>query len=701
MVVASSTTMEYLRSLSSALGRAAGPLPAYAIGECVATCDGPVSWRVHDAVRREDGAPASVLVSPPGAPAELVHNMARSLRTLRHPAILRVLDSGEAAGATYIAVERVRPLTLDDDADWAAWGVCQIAGAVAFLGDHAGAVHARVRPESIMLTPAGEWRLAGLELLSPPGPGSVLARFGAQVPVDAYTPPEAAAAGVGWAAATPAADAYSLAKLAEAALAPHTARQLVPLLRRMRSPQPGARASAAELAAATGPGGALAANPLARAQDALREFCGAPEGQKEAALQPALHPALPPRFSAHLVVPVLAEALRVRYTGPESIAALDLSARVLLPALVARARSLDEPAWAAHVLPVLVRAFGTTFPPLRLALAAHVDELAPRVDTRTVSAAVWPALSAWLEDTVRDVRAAALTAVRAFAPRLSERTLNNELLRQLAKTQADPDPALREQTTAVIATLIPRLSATTRDTVLVPAFARALRDPVPHVRRAALAAFDSARPHFGLDTAAARALPALAPALIDRAADVRSAAFAVFDEYVAHVRSQATALPTDTYEPPAAPAEPRTLGSLWATAAEATTALGDWALGESAEAPAEAQVEAPPHAPTPAAPAAPAPAPPAPAPPAPRRASTLPTGMSLGKPPGRKLADAILRPERSASLAAADENEWGAWDEDEAPAAPSAAPTAPRKTEVERLREERRARKAQLRARRI
>lgn len=78
--------------------------------------------------------------------------------------------------------------------------------------------------------------------------------------------------------------------------------------------------------------------------------------------------------------------------------------------------------------------------------------------------------------------------------------------------------------------------------------------------------------------------------------------------------------------------------------------------------------------------------------------------MSLGKPPGKQLADAILRPERSASLAAADDNEWGAWDADDAaagPAVPSAAPTAPRKTEVERLREERRARKAQLRARRI
>lgn len=729
--------MEYLRTLSSALSRGVSPLPGYTIGEQVPEYDGRPIWRLHDGVRKDDGAAVSVFVSEPHCPLELAQNMARNLRTLRHPSVLHVCDTAEAGGSVYIAVERVRPLgTLAGAApEWIGWGVCELAGAVAFVNEQAGAVHGNISPQSIFLTQGGEWRLGGLETLGRPEPGSLLFRYGGQLRGAAeYVAPEARG---GWSGITEfpsAADSYSLALVAADAFgsrqldSKHVPRAMIPFLRRMLSPQPAVRALPAELAAAAGPGGVLSGNSFVRARDALRDFCAAPDAEKEAALVPALADSLPNEFTAHLVVPVLVQALHVKFTGPESVAALDLSARVLLPAIMRRSKSLDDTEWAACVAPAVLRAFSTSFGPMRLALLAHADELAERLNQRQVASAVWPALSAWLDDSIRDVRAAAIHGVRVFAPQFTERTLNNELLRQLAKTQGDMDPALRCETTALIAALTPRLSSTTRASVLVPAFARVLRDGSPRVRRAGVEAFKSALPEFGLETVAAKALPALAPVLIDRAADVRSAAFVVFDAYVALVRTQSAALPTDEAEPPPTPAEPpRSLGSFWASASSATTALGDWALGDdsgtesmpaSTELPTQPPV-IPGGAPVPAA------APKSPV--APRRATTLATetpatgGMALGKrvPPGRKLADAILRPDSRSSLAYAggvDDDAWGEWGATEAPApAPAPAPSespalaSPAPTpppagapaSMERMREERRARKAQLRARRI
>ncbi|WFD36535.1 Nuclear aminoacylation-dependent tRNA export pathway component [Malassezia cuniculi] len=760
--------MEYFRSLSSALGRAASPLPGYTIGDQVHEFDGRSIWRLHDGVRKEDGVLVSVFISEPRSPIELAQNMARNLRTLRHPSILHVFDTAESGGSVYIVVERVKPLgsVAGASPEWIGWGVCEVASAVAFINEQAGAVHANISPNSIFLTLGGEWRLGGLETLSKPAPSSLVYRYGGTLPGAAeYAPPETRGGWTGIGEHASAADSYSLALVAADSFGSRqldpkrVPRAVLPMLKRMLSSQPAARALAAELAGAAAPGGILSGNMFIRAREALRDFCAASDDDKEAALGAALVDALPNEFSAYLVVPVLAQALRVKYTGPESVPALDLSARVLLPAILGRAKGLDDAQWSACVAPAVLQAFTTQFAPLKLALLSHIDEIT-RLDARAVTASVWPALSAWLGDSVRDVRWAALQGVKAFVPRFSERTLNNELLRQLAKTQSDADAALRKETTVLISELTPRLTQTTRASVLVPAFSRALRDSVPSVRLAGVQAFRAARAEFGLETAAAKALPALAPSLIDRSADVRDAAFATFDEYVAHVRAQASALPSDTSEPPAVPLEvPRALGSFWATASTATSALGDWALGEDADINSGAahatnagdasaiRASAPPQKPR--NPPQPKPTPAAPrqestqvrmAPKAPNPPKAPAGGMALGKraPPGKQLASTILSQDaqKSSSLAVVgtvDDDAWGDWaDTDAAPAthvphthatpaapaapapkpappkpasvpaaqpAPSSATAAEKKAELERLREERRARKAQLRAR--
>lgn len=65
----------------------------------------------------------------------LAKNALRKLRTLRHPDVLKLIDSLETPTAVYIAVERVRPLgkaleemgTSKGRQEWVGWGIRSIA----------------------------------------------------------------------------------------------------------------------------------------------------------------------------------------------------------------------------------------------------------------------------------------------------------------------------------------------------------------------------------------------------------------------------------------------------------------------------------------------------------------------------------------------------------------------------------------------
>jgi SCY1-like protein 1 len=135
--------MDYFkRAASAVLSSAAGPFPGYTLGERDAWLANRTLWTQHAGVRRDDGLRVSILCFDAAASPQrrnllpLAKNALRKLRTLRHPSVLRLLDSHETQTAVWIAVERVRPLgqALEEmrrDApgrdEWIAWGLRSIA----------------------------------------------------------------------------------------------------------------------------------------------------------------------------------------------------------------------------------------------------------------------------------------------------------------------------------------------------------------------------------------------------------------------------------------------------------------------------------------------------------------------------------------------------------------------------------------------
>jgi SCY1-like protein 1 len=101
----------------------------------------------------------------------LARNALKKLRTLRHPDVLKFLDSSETESQVWIITEQVDPLASrisfeSGDEDAKIWGLSRLSTALQFIHNTGAATHGNVRPESVFVTPSGEWRLGGFEVLS-------------------------------------------------------------------------------------------------------------------------------------------------------------------------------------------------------------------------------------------------------------------------------------------------------------------------------------------------------------------------------------------------------------------------------------------------------------------------------------------------------------------------------------------------------
>jgi len=125
----------------------------------------------------------------------LAKNALRKLRTIRHPDILKFIDIVETDTGLSIMTERVRPLgpALQEwtskpakaQEEWIIWGLHRISVrspppspritteggiqvALAFINDSCTSTHGNINVNSIFISPSGEWRLGGFEVLSTP-----------------------------------------------------------------------------------------------------------------------------------------------------------------------------------------------------------------------------------------------------------------------------------------------------------------------------------------------------------------------------------------------------------------------------------------------------------------------------------------------------------------------------------------------------
>lgn len=524
--------------------------PGYTLSSAVAAHDPLPVFALHRAAARADGAPALAFVFDPaaaggpgpyGAPprADLAKAALAQLRRLKHPDVLRFVAGVEHPdGAVFVATEPATPLaTLLAEGggkgmgrEAVQWGLFTVARALAFM-HQSGLIHGRLNAASVYVTPAGDWKLGGLEVVTQHAAAASLGRAAA-AQAQSYQSPEFANGN--WsavAAASPGAvDSWALGCLMFHAhngslTAPEQLRstacmpkQLLTAYQKLLASNPTARAPAAQ----------VPNHPYFRGSKFIElnlfveNLALKGELEREAFLTklPTLMDGLPDGFCTHKILPMLSQSV-VSGNGAAAAFACVIKMKDRMPEHEFAQTVVGPHAVNWYGNPALDRA-------TRVEMLSKIDVFAKHMPPAQVNGPVFTAMGAAMQDAAAPaLRDAAVKAVVSVVPMLSDKNLNSALMSHFARLQVDPEPAIRTNTTVCLGRLAGRLNQSTRNKVLTAAFLRSLKDPFPPARAAGANAILVTVEMFGVKDVATRVLPAVSPLLVDAATDVRSLAFKI------------------------------------------------------------------------------------------------------------------------------------------------------------------------------
>ncbi|KAG7114878.1 inactive serine/threonine-protein kinase scy1 like [Verticillium longisporum] len=557
--------MNFFSAVASAISQGS-PLP-YNIGDKV-DVDQSI-WTLNNGTKREDGSSCSVFsfdIAANKSRLPLAKNALRKLRTLRHPGVIKVLDTVETETHIYIATERVVPLrwhirrkSLSPEA--IKWGLHSVARTVKFINDEATSIHGNIKAGSVYTSESGEWKLGGFEVLSSvKDDEAVIYTYGSLVPDSGrYTPPELARSGWDAIKKSPhsAVDSYGLGCLVFEAFngdfqgsdqAGQT-KNLPPTMhasyKRLVNPNPKARLSAAHFLDQGSRTGSFFDSPLIKLTEGIDNMGVMSEPERESFIDgfEQITDDLPEDFIKMKALPEMLKSVEFGGGGPKA-----------LGVVMKITGKLSGEDFDTRITPVVIRLFGNPDRAIRVCLLDSLPLMIDRLSQKIVNDKIFPQLVTGFADAAPIVREQTLKSVLVIISKLSDRTINGELLRYLAKTANDEQPGIRTNTTICLGKIAKNLGVSSRAKVLIAAFTRSLRDPFVHGRNATLMALGATSEHFSDEDCATRILPAICPLLMDKEKLVRDQANKSIDVYLQKIRKAAAAMPESVLPPPAAEA---------------------------------------------------------------------------------------------------------------------------------------------------
>ncbi|CBX92253.1 hypothetical protein IAQ61_000432 [Plenodomus lingam] len=552
--------MDFLKSaVASAISK--GPAFGYTFGDRVDLNDS--IWTLHNGTKREDGSKCSIFsfdITANKSRLPLARNALRKLRTLRHPGVVKVLDTVETETYIYIATERLSPLSwhvkrksLTEETT--KWGLHNVAQTVKFINADAASIHGCLRPASIFFSESGEWKLGGFDALSSvKEDDSILPTYGGLIPdAGRYMPPEIAKAG--WEVVkqnpTPAVDAYNFGILIFEVFngGYHSSDQLgqmksIPAsmhqsYKRLLNPNPKSRMSVGQFLDQGKRLGGFFQTPLIQVTDDIENLGLKAEDERNELLGKLdeVSDDFPTDFFKMKVLPELLKSVEFGGGGPK-----------VFSTVMQIGQKLSDEEYETQITPVVVRLFANPDRGIRVCLLDNLPLMIDHLPQKLVNDKIFPQMVTGFSDIAPVVREQTVKAVLTVVPKLSDRTINGELLRHLAKTSNDEQPGIRTNTTICLGKIARNLSSSSRAKVLAAAFSRSLRDPFVHARNAALLALAATADLFSEDDCASKLLPIMCPSLVDKEKIIRDQAQKSVDIYLARIRKFAATMP-DTVLP--------------------------------------------------------------------------------------------------------------------------------------------------------
>ncbi|CAO2658445.1 Nn.00g061680.m01.CDS01 [Neocucurbitaria sp. VM-36] len=554
--------MDFLKSaVASAISK--GPAFGYTFGDRVDLNDS--IWTLHNGTKREDSSKCSIFsfdVTANKSRLPLARNALRKLRTLRHPGVVKVLDTVETETYIYIATERLSPLSwhvkrksLTEETT--KWGLHNVAKTIKFINADATSIHGCIRPASIFFSESGEWKLGGFDALSSvKEDDSILPTYGSLIPdAGRYMAPEISKAG--WEGIkqnpTHAVDAYNYGVLIFEVFngSYQSSDQLVQMksippsmhqsYKRLLNPNPKSRMSVAQFLDQGKRIGGFFQTPLIQVTDDIENLGLKAEDERNELLGKLDEVAddFPADFFKMKVLPELLKSVEFGGGGAK-----------VFSTVMQIGQKLSDDEYETQITPVVVRLFANPDRAIRVCLLDNLPLMIDHLPQKLVNDKIFPQMVTGFTDVAPVVREQTVKAVLTVVPKLSDRTVNGELLRHLAKTANDEQPGIRTNTTICLGKIARNLGASSRAKVLAAAFSRSLRDPFVHARNAALLALAATADLFSEDDCATKLLPIMCPSLVDKEKLIRDQAQKSVDIYIARIRKFAASMPDTVLPPP-------------------------------------------------------------------------------------------------------------------------------------------------------
>ncbi|KAF2166829.1 hypothetical protein M409DRAFT_66391 [Zasmidium cellare ATCC 36951] len=555
--------MDFLKSAVASISK--GPAFAYSFGDRV-DIDQSI-WTLHNGTKREDGSKCSIFsfdINANRSRLPLAKNALRKFKTLRHPGVVKVLDTIETDQLIYVATERITPLNWSTrrkalSEESLKWGLHNVAKTLKFINDEAASVHGNIRASSIFTSESGEWKIAGLDILSSmKEDDAVIFTQGSLMPdIGRYSPPEVVK--TGWESVrknpTHAVDAYNYGILVtevfnggfsgsdQVGSTKNIPLDMQNSYKRLTHAAPKMRLSVAHFLEQGTRSGGFFDTPLIQLADGIDNLGLKSDAEKDAFLSEleavAESDDFPEDFFKVKVLPELLKSVEFGGGGPKSFA------------LVMRiASKLSEDEYDTQITPVIVRLFTSPDRAMRVCLLDNLPLMIDHLSQKIVSDKIFPQMVTGFGDLAPVVREQTVKAVLVVVPKLSDRVVNGELLRHLAKTANDEQPGIRTNTTICLGKIARNLGASSRVKVLSAAFSRALRDPFVHARNAALMALAATADIFPEEDCANKMLPAICPGLVDKEKMIRDQSNRTLNIYLERIRKYSTTLPDTVLPPP-------------------------------------------------------------------------------------------------------------------------------------------------------
>ncbi|KAK6339041.1 hypothetical protein TWF696_009836 [Orbilia brochopaga] len=553
--------MEFLKSaVASAISK--GPAFGYTLGDRVDLSDS--IWALHNGTKKDDGSKCSVFafdINANKSRLPLAKNALRKWRTLRHPGVVRVLDTLETDTQIYVATERVVPLGWHVkrnalNTETIKWGLYTISSTMKFVNEDASSIHGNLRVSSIYTTESGEWKLAGFEVLSSlKEEDPAIYTYGGLLPDSSrYAAPEISRGG--WDGlknqAIHVTDSWNMGTLIyeifNGYFSTHDQLSQIKAIpppiatpyRRLTQTNPKMRLPISHFLEQGKRAKSFFDTPLIRCSEFIENMGVKDEREREEFLQnlEETKDQFPEEFFKAKVLPELLKSVEYGGGGPK-----------VFSVVLMIAEKLSEEEWESEITPCIVRLFSSPDRAIRVFLLDNLPKMIDHLPKKVVSDSIFPQLVTGFSDVAPIVREQTVKSILVVINKLSDRQINGDLLKYLAKTQNDEQPGIRTNTTICLGKIAKNLGQHTRSKVLAAAFTRSLRDPFVHARNAALMALAATADVFDETDCATKCLPAICPTLIDKEKIIRTQAQKTLDVFLARIKTLTANMP-ETALPP-------------------------------------------------------------------------------------------------------------------------------------------------------